>query len=143
MSIEFERRAIEATGIAQEQLQCPVSFHPGRDADAPFEIVRLYLEAGGKPDKCVMSHLDRKSIRHTKTDRVKDLILIPHRNNSRLYKTAGVRRVRCVLSVRFIRNGMFTLSIESNILYAVRLSTNRKHHQIVEGRLYRSFIDIA
>ncbi|KAG4076458.1 hypothetical protein HA402_005901 [Bradysia odoriphaga] len=56
---EFERRAIEATGIAQEQLRCPVSFHPGRDAAAPFEIVRLYLEAGGKPDKCVMSHLDR------------------------------------------------------------------------------------
>lgn len=32
----------------------------GRDAQAPFEIVRLYLEAGGKPDKCVMSHLDSK-----------------------------------------------------------------------------------
>lgn len=37
-----------------------MSFHPGRDAEAPFEIVRLYLEAGGKPDKCVMSHLDSK-----------------------------------------------------------------------------------
>lgn len=58
--IEFERKAIEATGIAQEQLRCPVSFHPGRSSAAPFEIVRLYLEAGGKPDKCVMSHLDSK-----------------------------------------------------------------------------------
>lgn len=38
---------------------CGVSFHPGRDAEAPFEIVRLYLEAGGKASKCVMSHLDR------------------------------------------------------------------------------------
>lgn len=32
----------------------------GRDAKAPFEIVRTYLEAGGKADKCIMSHLDRK-----------------------------------------------------------------------------------
>lgn len=32
----------------------------GRSADAPFEILRLYLEAGGQADKCVMSHLDRK-----------------------------------------------------------------------------------
>lgn len=59
---EFERKAIEATALAQQQLQCPVSFHPGRDAEAPFEIVRLYLEAGGKPERCVMSHLDRKNI---------------------------------------------------------------------------------
>lgn len=60
--LEFERRAIEATGIAQEQLRCPVSFHPGRDAEAPFEIVRLYLEAGGKASQCVMSHLDSKDV---------------------------------------------------------------------------------
>lgn len=32
-----------------------------RDPQAPFEIIRLYLEAGGKADKCIMSHLDRKS----------------------------------------------------------------------------------
>lgn len=38
---------------------CGVSFHPGRDPQAPFEILRLYLEAGGKANKCVMSHLDR------------------------------------------------------------------------------------
>lgn len=32
----------------------------GRNPQAPFEIIRLYLEAGGKANKCVMSHLDRK-----------------------------------------------------------------------------------
>lgn len=57
---DFEKRAIQATGEVQSQLGCGVSFHPGRDAAAPFEIVRLYLEAGGKAEKCVMSHLDRK-----------------------------------------------------------------------------------
>ncbi|XP_055847833.1 phosphotriesterase-related protein-like [Episyrphus balteatus] len=56
---DFEKRAIRATGEIQEVLGCGVSFHPGRDSKAPFEIVRMYLEAGGKPEKCVMSHLER------------------------------------------------------------------------------------
>lgn len=58
--LEFEARCIKATGEIQEVLGCGVSFHPGRDSKAPFEIVRLYLEAGGKADKCVLSHLDSK-----------------------------------------------------------------------------------
>lgn len=58
----FERRAIEATAIAQQTLKCGVSFHPGRDVEAPFEVIRYYLEAGGDPNKCVMSHLDRTLI---------------------------------------------------------------------------------
>ncbi|XP_055906658.1 phosphotriesterase-related protein-like [Eupeodes corollae] len=55
---DFEKRAIRATGETQEAVGCGVSFHPGPDVQAPFEIVRMYLEAGGRPDKCVMSHLD-------------------------------------------------------------------------------------
>lgn len=53
----FERKAIQATAETQSVLNCPVTFHPGRERDAPFEIIRVYLEAGGKADKCVMSHL--------------------------------------------------------------------------------------
>ncbi|XP_035787542.1 phosphotriesterase-related protein-like [Anopheles albimanus] len=55
----FERSAIQATAEVQAVIGCGVSFHPGRERDAPFEIVRLYLEAGGSAEKCVMSHLDR------------------------------------------------------------------------------------
>jgi len=55
----FERRAILATAQVQSDLKCGVSFHPGRDFRAPFEILRIYLEAGGDASKCVMSHLDR------------------------------------------------------------------------------------
>ena len=62
MLTDFEKQAIRATGEIQEVLGCGVSFHPGRDAKAPFEIMRLYLEAGGKAEKCVMSHLDRKFV---------------------------------------------------------------------------------
>lgn len=56
---EFEKRAIIATGEVQAQLGCPVSFHPGRHPEAPFEIIRLFQEAGGDVKKTVMSHLDR------------------------------------------------------------------------------------
>lgn len=55
----FERRAIQATAEVQSSLKCGVSFHPGRDQRGPFEILRIYLEAGGDVNKCVMSHLDR------------------------------------------------------------------------------------
>lgn len=59
-SIDFEKRAVRATAETQEALGCGVSFHPDRNPEAPFEIIRLYLEAGGSIEKCVMSHLDRK-----------------------------------------------------------------------------------
>lgn len=56
---KFEKRAIQATGEAQTQLRCPISFHPGRDPAAPLEIIRIYAEAGGDSRKAVLSHLDR------------------------------------------------------------------------------------
>ncbi|XP_030376214.1 phosphotriesterase-related protein [Scaptodrosophila lebanonensis] len=56
---DFEKRAIRAAGEIQEVLGCGVSFHPDRSPEAPFEITRLYLEAGGRANKLVMSHLDR------------------------------------------------------------------------------------
>lgn len=56
---DFEKNAIKAAGEIQEVLGCGVSMHPHRVTKAPFEIMRLYLEAGGRADKCVMSHLDR------------------------------------------------------------------------------------
>lgn len=51
-----------ATGLTQNELKCPVSFHPGRNHEAPAEILRLYSEAGGDISKAIMSHLDSKII---------------------------------------------------------------------------------
>ncbi|CAH0389406.1 unnamed protein product [Bemisia tabaci] len=56
---DFEKRVIVATAQVQAALKCPVTFHPDRNPKAPFEIIRIFLEAGGKVDKTVMSHLDR------------------------------------------------------------------------------------
>lgn len=55
----FEKRAIQATAEVQQQLKCPVSFHPGRNPAAPSEIMRIYQEAGGDARKAILSHLDR------------------------------------------------------------------------------------
>ncbi|CAL1675577.1 unnamed protein product [Lasius platythorax] len=62
----FEKRAICATGELQAQLRCSVSFHPGRDASAPTEIMRIYQEAGGDPTRAIMSHIDRTLINKEK-----------------------------------------------------------------------------
>jgi phosphotriesterase-related protein len=61
---EFEKRSILAAAEVQSSLKCGVSFHPGRDSpNSPFEIMRIYLEAGGDASKCVMSHLDREILK--------------------------------------------------------------------------------
>lgn len=56
---DFERRAIQSAAKVQSEVNCAVSFHPGRDPEAPFEILRIFQEAGGKASRSVMSHLDR------------------------------------------------------------------------------------
>lgn len=56
---ESETKVLRATAHAQTQLGCPVIIHPGRNAAAPAEVVRILQEAGGDISKTVMSHLDR------------------------------------------------------------------------------------
>ncbi|EGI61262.1 PREDICTED: phosphotriesterase-related protein [Acromyrmex echinatior] len=60
---DFEKRAICATAEVQAQLRCSVSFHPGRNASAPMEIMRIYQEAGGDVSRAIMSHVDRTLIK--------------------------------------------------------------------------------
>uniref|UniRef100_A0A069DT59 Uncharacterized protein n=1 Tax=Panstrongylus megistus TaxID=65343 RepID=A0A069DT59_9HEMI len=56
---DFEKRCIEAVGMLQSALNCAVSFHPGRHSKCPWEILRIFSEAGGNINKANMSHLDR------------------------------------------------------------------------------------
>ncbi|RWS29893.1 phosphotriesterase-related protein-like protein [Leptotrombidium deliense] len=55
----FEKRVLCASASLQENTAVPVIIHPGRHREAPFEVMRIYLEAGGKANKTVMSHLER------------------------------------------------------------------------------------
>jgi predicted metal-dependent phosphotriesterase family hydrolase len=53
---------VQAVAQLQEETKKPVTFHPGRNPKSPFEIMRVFAEAGGKAEGTVMSHLDSNSI---------------------------------------------------------------------------------
>ncbi|XP_059156972.1 phosphotriesterase-related protein-like [Physella acuta] len=56
---DFEKKSLRSSAAVQEDLGCPVIIHPGRNPQAPGEVLRILLEAGGKAQNTVMSHLDR------------------------------------------------------------------------------------
>jgi len=56
---KWERGVLRATAEAQASTGCPVIIHPGRQPEAPEEIIRVLQEAGGDVSRTVMSHLDR------------------------------------------------------------------------------------
>ena len=58
MITEFERKSVQAAAMGQQATGAPVSFHPGRDPQSPFEIMRIFTEAGGYAKKAIMSHLE-------------------------------------------------------------------------------------
>lgn len=55
----FEKKSLQASASVQQETGCPVILHPGRDKHSPYEMIRIFQEAGGNVDKTVMSHLDR------------------------------------------------------------------------------------
>lgn len=57
--LPFEKLSLISSAVVQEETGCPVTIHPGRNPKAPEEILRIYLEAGGKAERLVMGHLDR------------------------------------------------------------------------------------
>ncbi|XP_009885414.1 PREDICTED: phosphotriesterase-related protein isoform X2 [Charadrius vociferus] len=86
---QTEHRVLQATAQAQSQLGCPIIIHPGRNSDAPFQIIRILQEAGADASKTVMSHLDR--IRMLIDEGYEDRILIAHdvHTKNRLMKYGG------------------------------------------------------
>ena len=54
-----EKRSLQAAAEAQSQTRTPVMIHPGANERAPFEVLRLFQEAGGDAKRSVMAHLDR------------------------------------------------------------------------------------
>ncbi len=55
----FERKVLQASAIAQRETGAAINVHPGRHADAVFEIVEVITKAGGDVTRLVMSHIDR------------------------------------------------------------------------------------
>lgn len=56
---ESEKRVLQAAAHIEANTGIPVTIHPGRNPQAPFELLRIYQEAGGHADRVLMSHMDR------------------------------------------------------------------------------------
>jgi len=57
---DAERRSLQAAVIAQRETGAALSIHPGRDAEAPFEIVSFLQQAGADFSRTIMDHIDRR-----------------------------------------------------------------------------------
>ena len=54
-----EQRVLQAASRVQAETDLPLMIHPGRNPDAPLELLRLVEAAGGSLERTVMGHLDR------------------------------------------------------------------------------------
>ena len=56
---EDESKSLRAAARAQRLTGAPLLVHPGRDPRAPLQIMEIVREAGGDPERAIMSHVDR------------------------------------------------------------------------------------
>ena len=56
---ENERKSLRAAARAQVITGAPLLIHPGRNPQAPLEIMEIVRESGGDPTRTIMSHVDR------------------------------------------------------------------------------------
>jgi phosphotriesterase-related protein len=54
-----EAKVLRGAGMAQSQLGCAVSIHPGGHPEAPKEILALLRDGGADISRVIMGHLDR------------------------------------------------------------------------------------
>jgi phosphotriesterase-related protein len=54
-----EEKVLRAACLAQVATGAPLQIHPGRGPSAPMAAMRVVREAGGDPERTIMSHLDR------------------------------------------------------------------------------------
>lgn len=54
-----EESVLRAAVVAQRETGAGLLVHPGHNEAAPFDVMRVVESAGGRPDRVVMSHIDR------------------------------------------------------------------------------------
>jgi phosphotriesterase-related protein len=55
----FERRSLAAAAIAARRTGAAINVHPGRDPQAPHEILDILEANGADPERVIISHVDR------------------------------------------------------------------------------------
>ena len=54
-----ERKSLLAAAVAQRETGAAILVHPGRDSDAPLEVLELLAAGGADLSRVIMGHLDR------------------------------------------------------------------------------------
>jgi phosphotriesterase-related protein len=57
-----EAKSLRATAQAQRATGAPVTIHPGRDVESPFEILDILERAGADIERVVMGHMERTGL---------------------------------------------------------------------------------
>jgi phosphotriesterase-related protein len=57
-----EVKSLRATALAQRMTGAPVTIHPGRHVDSPFEIIDILERAGADIERVVMGHMERTGL---------------------------------------------------------------------------------
>ncbi|MCK9357669.1 MAG: aryldialkylphosphatase [Dehalococcoidia bacterium] len=55
-----ELRAVRAAALAQQETSAAISLHPGRNREAPFQLVGLLREAGADLTRVIFCHIDAR-----------------------------------------------------------------------------------
>lgn len=54
-----ERKVLRGAAVAQREVQCGLTVHPGSNADAPREIIDELAGAGADVERVIVSHIER------------------------------------------------------------------------------------
>ena len=49
---------MQAAANSQQVTGAAVQFHPGKNQESPFEIMRVFQEEGGRADKAILCHTE-------------------------------------------------------------------------------------
>ncbi len=57
---DIELKAVRAAAIAQQETGAAISVHPGRNREAPFQLVQVLREAGANLERVIFCHTDAR-----------------------------------------------------------------------------------
>jgi len=69
---ELERRVMRGALIAQQETGAALNVHPGRQEDQPQEVMDFVAAHGGRPERTIISHIDRTIFDHERLFRLAD-----------------------------------------------------------------------
>jgi phosphotriesterase-related protein len=67
-----ETKVFRAAGLAQAELGCGLSVHPGRHPDSPFQVIEILRDAGADMERVVVGHVERTVMEHDRLRQIGD-----------------------------------------------------------------------